>query len=41
LQKATLTKEFLQLEVIKKWDGKMPQVVGSNSLPFINIPLGQ
>lgn len=39
LQKATLTQEFLQLEAIKKWDGKMPQVAGSGSLPFINIPL--
>ncbi len=39
LQKQTLTQEFLQLEAIKKWDGKMPQVVGSGSLPFINIPL--
>ncbi|MDO8451537.1 MAG: prohibitin family protein [bacterium] len=39
LQKASLTSEFLQLEAIKKWDGHMPQVVGSASLPFINIPL--
>lgn len=39
LQKATLTQEFLQLEAIKKWNGIMPQVAGSGSLPFINIPL--
>ncbi len=39
LQKATLTQEFLQFEAIKKWDGKMPQVVGSGNAPFINIPL--
>jgi regulator of protease activity HflC (stomatin/prohibitin superfamily) len=39
LQKASLTQEFLQLEAIKKWDGHMPQVAGSQSLPFINIPL--
>lgn len=39
LQKQTLTQEFLQLESIKKWDGKLPQVVGSGSTPFINIPL--
>ena len=40
LQKATLTQEFLQLEAIKKWDGKMPQVTGgTGNLPFINIPL--
>ena len=39
LQKATLTQEFLQLEAIKKWDGKLPQVSGGGSNPFINIPL--
>jgi len=39
LQKQTLTAEFLQLEAIKKWDGKMPSVVGSGTTPFINIPL--
>lgn len=39
LQKATLTQEFLQLEAIKKWDGKLPQVSGGNNAPFINIPL--
>ena len=38
LQKATLTQEFLQLEAIKKWDGKLPQYTGGN-LPFLNIPL--
>ena len=39
LQKASLTQEYLQLEAIKKWDGKLPQVVGGGSAPFINIPL--
>ena len=39
LQKASLTQEFLQLEAIKKWDGKLPQVVGGGSVPFLNIPL--
>ncbi len=39
LQKASLTQEFLQLEAIKKWDGKLPQVAGGNTAPFINIPL--
>ncbi|OGG10043.1 hypothetical protein A2154_04390 [Candidatus Gottesmanbacteria bacterium RBG_16_43_7] len=41
LQRSTLTAEYLQLEAIKKWDGKMPQVVGNGSLPFINIPLNR
>ncbi len=39
LQKASLTQEYLQLEAIKKWDGKLPQVAGGGSAPFINIPL--
>ncbi len=39
LQKASLTQEFLQLEAIKKWDGKLPQVAGGGTAPFINIPL--
>jgi regulator of protease activity HflC (stomatin/prohibitin superfamily) len=39
LQQRTLTAEYLQLEAIKKWNGIMPQVVGSGSLPFVNIPL--
>jgi regulator of protease activity HflC (stomatin/prohibitin superfamily) len=39
LQKASLTQEFLQLEAIKKWDGKLPQVAGGGNAPFINIPL--
>ncbi len=39
LQKASLTQEFLQLEAIKKWDGKLPQVTGNGNSPFINIPL--
>ncbi len=39
LQKASLTQEYLELEAIKKWDGKLPQVVGGGTAPFINIPL--
>ncbi len=38
LQKSSLTQEFLQLEAIKKWDGRLPQVSGGTA-PFINIPL--
>lgn len=39
LQQRTLTQEYIQLEAIKKWNGIMPQVTGSGSTPFINIPL--
>lgn len=39
MQKSSLTQEYLQLEAIKKWNGILPQVVGSGNAPFINIPL--
>lgn len=39
LQKASLTQEYLTLEALKKWDGKLPQVVGGGSVPFLNLPL--
>lgn len=39
LQKSSLTQEFLQLEAIKKWDGKLPSAVGSAALPFLNLPI--
>ncbi len=39
LQKASLTQEYLQLEAIKKWDGKLPNAVGSSTLPFLNLPI--
>lgn len=42
LQKQTLTKEFLQFEAIKKWDGKLPVSVGGNgTVPFINLPTNE
>lgn len=41
MQKASLTQEYLQLEAIKKWDGKLPTVAGSGTTPLINIPLGR
>jgi len=39
LQQKTLNNEYLQLEAIKKWDGKMPQVLGSSASPFFNLPI--
>lgn len=39
LQKASLTKEYLQFEAVQRWDGKLPQVTGG-SVPFINLPSG-
>ncbi len=30
--------EYVQLQAINKWDGKLPIVVGAGSMPFINIP---
>jgi regulator of protease activity HflC (stomatin/prohibitin superfamily) len=39
LQRQTLTNEYLQLEAIKKWDGKLPSVLGTSGSPFFNIPI--
>lgn len=33
----SLTHEILQSKAIDKWDGHFPQVMGSGSLPFINL----
>lgn len=34
-------KDYVQLQAISKWDGKMPQFVGGGAVPFINIPTTQ
>lgn len=34
---STLTKEILQQKAIDKWNGQFPQVMGSGTLPFINM----
>lgn len=39
LQRQTLTPEYLQLEGIKKWDGKLPSVLGNSATPFFNLQL--
>ena len=38
LQRQTLTELYIQFLAIEKWDGRMPQVAGGGSLPFIQIP---
>lgn len=30
---------YIQLRALEKWDGKLPQIVGSGSIPFINMSL--
>ena len=37
LLRATITPELLQMKAIEKWDGKFPQVMGQQTLPFLNI----
>lgn len=37
LIKQTITPELLQKMAIEKWDGKFPQVMTGNSVPFLNI----
>jgi regulator of protease activity HflC (stomatin/prohibitin superfamily) len=36
LKKTTLSQDLLLLEAIKRWDGKLPQVVG-NGTPLLNL----
>ena len=35
----SLSPAILQQQAIEKWDGHFPQVMGSGTLPFVNIPL--
>lgn len=37
LLRQTLSPELLQLRALEKWNGEFPQVMGSSTLPFINI----
>jgi prohibitin 1 len=37
LLRETLTPELLQKQAIEKWNGEFPQVMGSGSLPLINL----
>lgn len=39
LVQKTLTREVLQQMAIEKWDGGFPQVMGSGTLPFLNLRL--
>lgn len=41
LKLATLTKELIQYEAVQKWDGKLSQVMGGGTIPFLNISSGQ
>lgn len=42
VQAKTLTPEYLQLQAIQKWDGKLPQTVAGNSTnPILSIGSGQ
>jgi len=34
-------KAYIQLKALEKWDGKLPQIVGSGAIPFINMSLQQ
>jgi len=34
-------KDYVQLQAISKWNGIMPQFVGSGAVPFLNIPYAE
>ena len=37
LLRATVDNSLLRLKAVEKWDGRFPQVMGTGTLPFINI----
>lgn len=39
LKLQTLTPQLIQYESIQKWDGQLPNVMGSGAVPFINMNL--
>lgn len=39
LMRLTITSEILQQQAIEKWNGSFPQVMGTGSLPFINLKM--
>lgn len=39
LLRLTVTPEILQQQAIEKWNGEFPQVMGSGTLPFLNLNL--
>lgn len=41
LLRLTLSPELLQLKALEKWDGHFPGVMGSSTLPFINVTPGK
>ena len=36
-QALSQNKSLVQYEAVQKWDGKMPQYMLGNSVPFINV----
>lgn len=40
LLRTNVTPELLQQQAIEKWDGTLPNVLGSGSLPFLNMSFG-
>ena len=37
----SLSPEFVRYQAILRWDGKLPQMTGSNAIPFINTEIKQ
>lgn len=34
-------KDYVNLQAIMQWDGKLPSIMGGGAVPFINFPMGQ
>lgn len=39
LLRSTLTPDLLQKMAIERWDGKFPQVIGTGTMPFLNMKM--
>jgi hypothetical protein len=34
----SITQNLVQYEMVKRWDGKLPQVSGGGTMPMIQLP---
>ena len=34
---ASITPEFVQYKALEKWNGELPQMMGTGAVPFVNV----
>lgn len=35
---ASITPEYVEYKALEKWNGELPQMMGGNAVPFVNVP---